>query len=84
MLTQQFQTQFYLVHHHFELKPFLNDNSIVFYALLSFLYRNITFLKKKSHKKKGRKKEKERKGKERKFTKIYVNSKYSTVIKARY
>jgi len=75
MLTQ-FQTEFYLAHH-FELKQFLNDNSEVFYALLSFLYRNITSLK-QSHKKKGKKE-----GKEKKFKK-HVHSKYSTVIKARY
>jgi len=56
MLTQ-FQTQFYLVHQYFELKPFLNDNSEVFYALLSFLYRNITFLKQSHKKRKERRKE---------------------------
>jgi hypothetical protein len=56
MLTQ-FQTQCYLVLQHFKLKPYLNDKSEVFYALLSFLYRNITFLK-QSHKKRKEKKRK--------------------------
>jgi len=66
MLTQQFQTQFYLVHQHFKLfQTFLNDNTEVFYALLSFLYRNITFLKQSHTKRKGgRKKEKEKEKKE--------------------
>jgi hypothetical protein len=58
MLTQQLQTQFYLVHQHFELQPFLNNNSEVFYALLSFLYRNITFLKQSHSKRKEERKEK--------------------------
>lgn len=62
MVIQQFQTQFYLVHQHFKLKPFFHDNSEVFYALLSFLYRNITFLKQSHTKRKeGRKKEKRKK-----------------------
>lgn len=56
MLTQQLQTQFYLVHQHFKLQPFLNNNSEVFYALLSFLYRNITFLKQSHSKRKEERK----------------------------